>query len=147
MHHSRLDSLWLKQLVAGARLACDGDGNARALLQPLRQGHCHPVSRRRNIHHARRWSCNQHLVACRSVGLDGELCHTEFGEVFHTLADIDLALSGIGTLVLVPLAHEPTLIVAIPEATVEDGGESLVPTDPFFSSVKVPSSTAWIASL
>ena len=55
-------------------------------------------------------TCNQHFVAHLEGGsLDGELRHTEFGEVFHTLADIDLALCGIRAVVLVPRPTHPSV--------------------------------------
>ena len=72
---------------------------------------------------------DEHLVAHgEGVGLDGELRHAELGEVFHTLADVLLALGGARAVVLVPLAQQLSLVVAVPEAAVEDGGESLVPS-------------------
>ena len=81
-----------------------------------------------DVHHACCGAGDEHLIAyLEGIGLDGELRHAQFGEVFHSFADIDLAFGGVGTVVFVPLAHELALIVAIPETAVEDGGKAFVP--------------------
>ena len=81
-----------------------------------------------DVHHASCGTRDEHLVAhLEGIGLDGEFRHTQFREVFHALADVDLPFGGVGTVVLVPFAHELSLVVAVPEPAVEDGGESLVP--------------------
>ena len=65
-----------------------------------------------------------HLEGC---GLDAELSHAELRVVLRALAHIDLALGGVRAVVLVPLAHLLPLVVTVPEASVEDGGQTLVP--------------------
>ena len=73
---------------------------------------------------------DEHLVAYgERVGLDGELRHAELREVFPS----PLPMYCFGSVahepyVLVPLAQALSLVVAVPEAAVEDGGESLVPS-------------------
>ena len=60
-------------------------------------------------------------------GLNSELRHTELGEILRALAHIHLTFGGTRAIFLVPLTHELTLVVAIPEATVEDTRQTLVP--------------------
>ena len=49
-----------------------------------------------------------------------ELCHTNLGEIFASLAHIDFPFGGIGTIVAVPFAERLPLIISVPETTVED---------------------------
>ena len=73
-------------------------------------------------------TCYQHLVTNREgVGLNGKLCHAQLRKVFYTLTDVLFALRGIRTVVRVPFTQELSLIIAIPETTVEDGSQALIP--------------------
>ena len=81
-----------------------------------------------DIYHTSGRPCDEHLVAyTESVGLDGELSDAEFRVILRALADVDLALGGIRAIALVPFTHQLSLIVTIPETTIEDGGKTLVP--------------------
>ena len=71
---------------------------------------------------------DEHLVANRKLtSLAGELCHTELGEILHTLAHILLALGGTRAIVLIPLTKGLPLVVTIPETTIEDSCQLTIP--------------------
>ena len=77
----------------------------------------------------RRSSRNQNLIAHMQIDIFyQELRHSNLGEILHALAHIDLHFRCLRTIHLAPLAQTLSLVVAIPEATVEHGGKLLVPT-------------------
>src|SRR5574344_381340 len=80
------------------------------------------------IHHTSCWSRDQQFVPQLKVGcLDRKFRNTEFAEVFHSFADIHLALRSVRPVVLVPFAKSLTLVIAVPKSAVEHRGELAVP--------------------
>ena len=73
-------------------------------------------------------TCNKYLVCIIDFAVfNEEFSHTYLGEVLGTLATIDLLLSGFRTIDIAPFTQALTLIVTIPETTIEDGTELAVP--------------------
>ena len=118
----------LEEFVGGADLFRDGDGDAGALLG-LGDGTVVVVDLIGcDVDDTSGGTRDEHLVAyTESIGLDGELSDAEFRVILRALADVDLALGGIRAIALVPFTHQLSLIVTIPETTIEDGGKTLVP--------------------
>ena len=74
-------------------------------------------------------SRHQNLVAHMQIHiLYQELGNANLGEVLHALAHIDLHFRCLRTIDLAPFTQTLALIVAIPEAAVEHGGELFVPS-------------------
>src|SRR5574344_1987732 len=75
-----------------------------------------------------RRSGNKQLVTdAEFSSLDGKFSHTQFTEIFHTLAYIHLSFCSATAIMLVPFAQFLSLGIASPGATVEDGSEPVVP--------------------
>ena len=60
-------------------------------------------------------------------GFDGQLCHAKVREILHHLAHQDLFLGSLVAVFFGPFAQLLTLVIAIPESSVEDSGQSFVP--------------------
>ena len=60
-------------------------------------------------------------------GFDEKFRHTEFGEIFNPLTDIDLLLRSDRTVAFGPFAHLLSLVITIPKSAVEHSGKTLVP--------------------
>ena len=81
-----------------------------------------------DIHHARCRTGDEQLVANRELHrLASEFSHTDIREILHAATHVHLLLRSVRAVVAVPLAQGLTLIVAVPEATVEDCSECCVP--------------------
>ena len=117
-----------EELVGGAHLARDLEGDGRALGDDADGLEVHTQLVGRQIDGARGWAGDEQLVAqVEGRGLDEELGDAETAVVLDAAPGIDLALGGVGAVVGVPLAQALPQVVAVPEAAVEDGGEAGVP--------------------
>lgn len=73
-------------------------------------------------------ACDEYLVAYAEVFvLDEEFSDSEPGEVLGALAYVHLLLGGLVAVDFAPLTQSGSLVIAVPEPTVEDGGEFCVP--------------------
>ena len=139
--------LQFEEFVAGTNLGGNGDRHLGTLLGYLDGSVIVVDLIGSDVDDTCGGTSNQHLFAYHEGGgLDGKLRHAEFGEIFHALADIHFPFRGVGTIVLVPLAHELPLVVPSQKPRLKTVARRRSHSS-FFSSVKVLSSTACIASL
>ena len=118
-----------EKFVARTDFIGHGNGHARALRR-LADGVAVVVVNLGGgeIHHARGGTRDEQLVAdLERVGIHRELGHANLREILHAATNVDLSLRGARAVGLVLFAEPLPLIVAVPEASVEHAGQTLVP--------------------
>ena len=81
------------------------------------------------VHHARGGTRDeQTLTKLYLSGFDGQLCHAKVREILHHLAHQDLFLGSLVAIFFGPFAQLLTLVIAVPESSVEDSGQAFVPS-------------------
>ena len=118
-----------EELVGGADFAGDLEGDGRALGDDVDGLEVHTQLVGGDIDGACGGACDEELVAqAEGGGLDEELRYAQPAVVLHAVPGIDFALGSVGAVVGVPLAQALPQVVAVPEPSVEDGSEPLVPS-------------------